>query len=139
MVGDDKYEGVVQLPGALERLREARTEVESETLVLAAADPAQPYGAALPWPESLGGRPARSAGAHVVLVDGAAVLFVERGGRTLTPFAELEDDVHAAALTALAAAVERGVVKRLNVERVAGASALGTVWEERLVAAGFRI
>ena len=60
------------------------------------------------------------------------------GGRTLTPFAELEDDVHAAALTALAAAVQRGIVKRLNVERVAGASALGSVWEERLVAAGFR-
>jgi ATP-dependent Lhr-like helicase len=127
------------LPGALERLREARTEVESETLVLAAADPAQPYGATLPWPESLGGRPARSAGAYVVLVDGAAVLFVERGGRTLTPFAELEDDVHAAALTALAAAVQRGIVKRLNVERIAGASALGSIWEDRLVAAGFRI
>jgi ATP-dependent Lhr-like helicase len=127
------------LPGALERLREARTEVESETLVLAAADPAQPYGATLPWPESLGGRPARSAGAYVVLVDGAAVLFVERGGRKLTPFAELEDDVHAAALTALAAAVQRGIVKRLNVERIAGASALGSIWEDRLVAAGFRI
>ncbi len=127
------------LPGALERLREARTEIESETLVLAAADPAQPYGAALPWPESLGGRPARSAGAHLVLVDGEAALFVERGGRTLTPFADLDDDVYAAALSALAAAVDRGIVKRLNVERVAGASALGSEWEERLVAAGFRI
>jgi ATP-dependent Lhr-like helicase len=126
------------LPGALERLREARHDGERETLVLAAADPAQPYGAALPWPAPLGGRPARAAGAHLVLVDGAAALFVERGGRTLTPFADLDDDVHTAALEALAAAVARGIVKRLNVERVAGASALGSVWEERLVAAGFR-
>ena len=126
------------LPGALERLREARNEDATETLVLAAADPAQPYGAALAWPASLGGRPARAAGAHLVLVDGRAALFVERGGRTLTPFADLEDEQHAAALTALAAAVARGTVKRLNVERVAGASALGGPWEERLLAAGFR-
>ncbi|MGI9117849.1 MAG: hypothetical protein ACR2JV_09500, partial [Gaiellales bacterium] len=103
------------------------------------ADPAQPYGAVLPWPASLGGRPARAAGAHVVLVNGHAALFVERGGRTLTPFAELDDAVHRAALRALAEAVERGLVKRLGVERVAGATALGGAWEERLVAAGFRV
>ncbi len=126
------------LPGALERLREARSPDDPESLVLAAADPAQPYGAALPWPATEGGRPSRAAGAHVVLVDGAAALHVERGGRTLTPFAGLSDDAAGRALEALAAAVRRGTVPRLNVERAAGAPVLGGPWEERLAAAGFR-
>ncbi|MCU1351457.1 MAG: putative ATP-dependent helicase, partial [Acidimicrobiales bacterium] len=50
-----------------------------------ATDPAQPFGASLPWPESTG-RPARAAGAHVVIVDGAAVAYLERGGRSLLVF-----------------------------------------------------
>src|SRR5687768_2557427 len=67
------------LPGAVDRLRAVRQSQGDERsgdrdddaapLVLAATDPAQPYGAALPWPESAG-RPARPAGTHVVLVDG---------------------------------------------------------------------
>ncbi|MEY4226005.1 MAG: hypothetical protein RL190_762, partial [Actinomycetota bacterium] len=126
------------LPGALERLREARTADEPEALVLAAADPAQPYGTALPWPEAEGGRPARAAGAHVVLVDGAPALHVERGGRTLTPFAGLSDESARLALEALADAVRRGTVPRLSVERMAGAPVLGGPWEPRLAAAGFR-
>ena len=68
------------LPGAVERLRELRAEEEPEPLVLAAADPAQPYGAALPWPKRAGARAARVAGAQVVLLGGEAALFVERGG-----------------------------------------------------------
>ncbi len=56
-----------------------------DVVVLAATDPAQPYGAALPWPPT-DGRPARSAGALVVLVDGEAAVFVERGGRSLLTF-----------------------------------------------------
>jgi ATP-dependent Lhr-like helicase len=79
------------LPGAVERLRSAR----ADPLVLAAGDPAQPYGAALPWPSSperegrssAGRRPARVPGAHVVLVTGAPVLYVERGGRGLVVLA----------------------------------------------------
>ena len=75
------------LAGAVERLRELRTGVEDDALVLAAADPAQPYGAALPWPRRAGARAARVAGAHVVLLGGVAALYVERGGRTLVPAA----------------------------------------------------
>ncbi|MFM8611980.1 MAG: DEAD/DEAH box helicase [Actinomycetota bacterium] len=126
------------LPGALERLREARTTDEPEALVLAAADPAQPYGAALPWPATEGGRPARAAGAHLVLVDGEPALHVERGGRTLTPFAGLSDETARLALAALADAQRRGLVPRLSVERMAGAPVLGGPWEPRLAAAGFR-
>ena len=76
------------LAGAVERLRELRAAQQGddlEVLVLAAADPAQPYGAALPWPRRSGARAARVAGAWVVLLDGEAALFVERGGRSLVP------------------------------------------------------
>ena len=70
------------LGGAVERLRELRPREgeEPDALVLAAADPAQPYGAALPWPKLAGGRAARVAGAQVVLLGGEPALFVERGG-----------------------------------------------------------
>ena len=60
-------------------------------LVLAAADPAQPYGAALPWPRRAGARAARVAGAHVVLLGGEAALYVERGGRTLVPLRDPDE------------------------------------------------
>ena len=71
------------LPGAVERLRELRDADDEEPLVLAAADPAQPYGGVLPWPKRAAARAARVAGAHVVLLGGVAALYVERGGRSL--------------------------------------------------------
>jgi ATP-dependent Lhr-like helicase len=77
------------LAGAVERLRAQRED--SEPLVLAATDPAQPYGAALRWPEAATSRrqtPARAPGATVVLVDAQPVLYLERGGRTLRVLAE---------------------------------------------------
>ncbi|HAI64074.1 MAG TPA: DEAD/DEAH box helicase, partial [Acidimicrobiaceae bacterium] len=74
------------LPGAVDRLRAVRQVEQAEApIVLAATDPAQPYGAAVAWPESQG-RPARSAGAHVVLIDGDPIVLVERGGRSLVTF-----------------------------------------------------
>jgi ATP-dependent Lhr-like helicase len=77
------------LPGAVDRLRAFREEADADEgpswLVLAATDPAQPYGASLPWPAS-GGRPQRAAGAHVVLANGEAVAFIERSGRSLLTF-----------------------------------------------------
>ena len=80
------------LAGAVERLRELRTGADDDALVLAAADPAQPYGAALPWPRRAGARAARVAGAHVVLLGGVAALYVERGGRTLVPLREPDEE-----------------------------------------------
>src|SRR3981081_4006152 len=85
------------LPGAVERLRSgpARTALESEgppALVLAAADAAQPYGAALPWPKREGARAARVAGAYVVSLGGEPVLYVERGGRSLVPLRDPEEE-----------------------------------------------
>jgi ATP-dependent Lhr-like helicase len=69
------------LPGALDRLRARRDspDEEPETVVLAVTDPANPYGAALAWPDAFGGKAMRAAGAHVVLVDGRAAAWVSRG------------------------------------------------------------
>jgi ATP-dependent Lhr-like helicase len=107
------------LGGAVERLRELRPKdgEEAEPLVLAAADPAQPYGAALPWPKRAGARAARVAGAHVVLLGGEPALFVERGGRSLVPLREPDAEWLRPAIAALVGHVKAGGAKRLAVER----------------------
>jgi ATP-dependent Lhr-like helicase len=125
------------LPGAVERLRELRSADDVEALVLAAADPAQPYGAALPWPRRAGARAARVAGAHVVLLAGEAALFVERGGRTLVPLREPEDEWLREALAAIVAWVRAGHAKRLAVERFDGRPVAETEALALLVEAGF--
>jgi ATP-dependent helicase Lhr and Lhr-like helicase len=123
------------LPGAVERLRE-RLE-EERTLVIAAADPAQPYGAALPWPKRSGARAARVAGAYVVLLDGEAALFVDRGGRSLVPLREPGEEWLRRALEALVAHVPRMGVKRLAVERFDGQPVGETILMPLLLEAGF--
>lgn len=127
------------LPGAVERLRELRPreDEEPETLVLAAADPAQPYGAALPWPKRAGARAARVAGAFVVLLGGEAALFVERGGRSLVPLREPEEEWLRVALAALVSYVKQGGAKRLAVERFDGEPVAETEIMPLLLEAGF--
>ena len=125
------------LPGAVERLRELRAEEEPEPLVLAAADPAQPYGAALPWPKRAGARAARVAGAQVVLLGGEAALFVERGGRTLVPLREPDEEWLRPAVAALVDYVRAGGAKRLAVERFDGRPVTETEIMPLLVEAGF--
>ena len=129
------------VPGAVERLRELRApgsrEHEREALVLAAADPAQPYGAAIPWPRRAGARAARVAGAWVILLGGEAVLFVERGGRSLVPLREPDPDWLRPAFDALVAHVRAGGAKRLAVERFDGAPVVESDALELLVEAGF--
>ncbi len=115
--------------GAIDRLRtfsEPPTGPEPpEAVALAATDPANPYGAALAWPEATGHRPGRKAGALVVLVEGHLVLYVERGGRTLLTWSEEPEQLGPAA-RALADAVRRGALGRLTVERVDGSQLLGS-------------
>ncbi|HEY7381721.1 MAG TPA: DEAD/DEAH box helicase [Gaiella sp.] len=125
------------LPGAVERLRELRAEQEADALVLAAADPAQPYGAAVAWPKRAGARAARVAGAHVVLLGGEAALFVERGGRTLVPLREPDAAWLRPALEALVAWVRAGHAKRLAVERFDGRPVTETEVMPLLVECGF--
>jgi ATP-dependent Lhr-like helicase len=123
----------------VERLRELRPKdgEEAEPLVLAAADPAQPYGTMLPWPKRAGARAARVAGAQVVLLGGEAALFVERGGRSLVPLREPEEEWLRVALTALVGYVRRGGAKRLAVERFDGEPVGETIAMPLLVEAGF--
>jgi ATP-dependent Lhr-like helicase len=108
-------------------------------VLLAATDPANPFGAALPWPESAehGHRPGRRPGASVALLDGQLVLFLERGGKSVLTFTE---DVgllqHAAAL--LADAVHARRLSRIRVERIDAEPAPGTTLGAILAEHGFR-
>jgi ATP-dependent helicase Lhr and Lhr-like helicase len=106
-------------------------------LVLAAADPAQPYGASLPWPKRSGARAARVAGAHVVLIGGEPALFVERGGRSLVPLRDPDEAWLRPALRALVEHVRRGRARRLSVERFDGEPVAESDVLPLLVEAGF--
>ena len=105
--------------------------------MLAAADPAQPYGAGLPWPKRAGARAARVAGAHVVLLGGRPGLFVERGGKSIVPLRDPEDEWLRPALGALVAHVKAGRAKRLAVERFDGEPVTESPALALLVEAGF--
>ncbi|WP_299057212.1 DEAD/DEAH box helicase [uncultured Nocardioides sp.] len=137
--------------GSVDRLRtfaELAPDAEPVAVALAATDPASPYGAALAWPDretgedgatGTGHRPGRKAGAMVVTVDGALVLYVERGGRTLLTWSD-DPQVLNPAAAALADAVAAGSLGRLTVEKADGAQLLGagtTPLREALDAAGF--
>jgi ATP-dependent helicase Lhr and Lhr-like helicase len=125
------------LPGAVERLR-SLPEDDGSFLLLAATDPANPYGASLPWPKAPSGRrPARAPGAHVLLRDGAPVVYVERGGRGLVRLAELDDEQLAAAVQALADCVAAGRLPKLAVEKLDGEPVIGSGHEDTLLDAGF--
>src|SRR5204863_10065287 len=105
------------LAGAVERLR-ALPRTEREYLVLAATDPANPYGAVLSWPKREDSRrPSRTPGAFGLLRDGDPVLYVERGGRGILRLAELEPPDLAEALGELAAGGREKLVPRLAIER----------------------
>jgi ATP-dependent Lhr-like helicase len=125
------------LSGAVERLRSLPAQ-DGSHLVLAATDPAQPYGASLPWPKTQSGRrPARTPGAHVLLRDGEPVLYVERGGRGVLRLTDLDDTALAEAMGALAEAVTQGRLPKLGIEKLDGELVIGSGYEEALVSAGF--
>ena len=121
----------------------ARSEDAARTVVLAAADPAQPYGAALSWPDRPGEtatshRPGRKAGAVVLLHAGELVLYVERGGKTLLSWTE-DPAVLEPCAQALAAAVRNGALGRMTVEKADGTAAgFDTPLTRALESAGFR-
>ncbi|MCU1548043.1 MAG: box helicase, partial [Arthrobacter sp.] len=133
------------VPATVDRLRSFAEDTqlskpEPVALALAATDPANPYGAALPWPAlnveaGTGHRPGRKAGALVVLVDGALVLYVERGGKTLLAFSD-DADILAAAGAALVGVVTRGAMDKLIMEKVNGHGILDTPVAAALAHAG---
>jgi ATP-dependent Lhr-like helicase len=132
----------------VDRLRsfvsDSEREPELAAVTLAATDPANPYGAALPWPREpdvegeaakKGHRPGRKAGSVVVIVDGALALYVERGGKTVLTFGS-PPEVLAVAAASLAATV-RERLGRMRIERVDGEFSIGTPLGLALVDAGF--
>jgi ATP-dependent Lhr-like helicase len=128
------------LPGAVERLRSQRDDDAAPPVVLAATDPAQPYGAALKWPrfDPPTRSPARTAGAYVVLAGAEPVIYVERGGKGLQILVAEDDDRLAPGLEALVEAVQRSRVRRLAIERVNGEPVVGSAYEAALLDLGFR-
>ncbi len=125
------------LPGAVERLR-SLPEEDGSYLLLAATDPANPYGASLPWPKLEGGRrPGRTPGAHLLLRDGEPVVFLERGGRGILRLKPIEGAELEMAMQALADAVAAGQLKKLAVEKLDGEAVIGSGHEQALIDAGF--
>ena len=136
------------LPGAVDRLRSLRADpggerpADARTLLLAAADPANPYGAALAWPRA-GDEDnrvfARAAGAYVVLHDGEPALYLDRGGRSLQTLPAFADPATAvAALRALGELLADGRLRAVQVERVDGVPVGESGHRQRLADAGFR-
>ena len=129
--------------------RQRKRRDDARAVVLAATDPANPYGGALPWPareprldqetgqEARGHQPARKAGALVVLVDGALVLYVERGGKTLLSYSD-DEACLPPAVDALALAVRDGALGKMTVTRTDGEEALTSPLGLALENAGFR-
>ena len=122
------------LPVAVERLRDVRDQASGGgCVVLASVDPANPFGATVPWPE-MARRPVRAVGTWVVLVEGRLALYVERGGRGLLT---TDPDLLEPGIETLAGLVRHGRVRRLAVERVDGEPVGGTRAERLLIAGGF--
>ncbi|MFF8957253.1 ATP-dependent helicase [Streptomyces sp. NPDC014894] len=136
------------MEGAVDRLRAAATARERSdgqtarrAVVLAAADPANAYGAALSWPEPPDGashKPGRKAGSLLVLVDGELTMYMERGGKTLLAWAtDPESPALHAAAGALSEAARAGLLGTVTVERANGVPALTSPLAPALETAGF--
>jgi ATP-dependent Lhr-like helicase len=127
---------------AVDRLRAARGGGdERQVVTLSAVDPANPYGALLPWPSDGDGnaRGRRAAGARVVLVDGVPALFVERGGKKLRLGAPSDDATVAVALGELRRLAAARRHRQLRIEEVDGVPALHSPHAARLERSGFRV
>ncbi len=125
------------LAGAIERLR-SLPHRDGEYMLLATTDPAQPYGASLPWPKRPEGRrPARTPGAFVLLRDGNPLVYVERGGKGIVRLVALEGDELIEAVSQLAEAAREKRIPKLGIERVDGESVIGSGLEEQIIAGGF--
>ena len=133
------------IAGALDRLRAVREPADPPTAgaihLLAAADPANPYGAALAWPRrgESDRRPLqRAAGAFVALVDGVAVLYLERGGATLQTLPAADDPAVAiVAAGSLATLVHDGRVRDLVIRKIDGEDVASSPFRSILLQSGF--
>ena len=116
---------------------------EPNVCVIAACDPANPYGAALPWPGG-GKSPSRAAGALVVLADGLPVAHLTRGGKTLTWFSPpqagiSEETIIRLVVQALSGAVGKNLTTRITIEKLNGKPVHESPHLEAFRAAGARL
>ncbi|RLP12923.1 DEAD/DEAH box helicase [Propionibacterium australiense] len=109
------------VPGAVDELRRAPT---APMRLLAACDPANPYGAGLEWPGTNAHRPSRKAGALVVLDDGAPVVYLERGVHTLVTFDGTGPEAIGRALSLVGELVDAGRLAQVTIDRIDGRGAL---------------
>ena len=131
-------------PGAEDRLRDMERpkelhDEEEDQLILAATDPANPYGAALRWPDSKGGRPQRVADARVLLSRGQLLGYLGRTGQSLVTFLpECEPD-RASAIDGLMACLKKlsGAGEVIYLTKVDGEPPSETPLREALIEAGF--
>ena len=123
---------------AVERLRDHRETVRDgtagEVSLLASADPAQPYGAALSWPPSTG-RPSRVVGGHVVLADGRPLAMLDRGGRSMHTFETTVEDLRW--IGALRDGLACGRLARVELARIDAMAAADHPIHDTLIANGF--
>ncbi|MCP5111896.1 MAG: hypothetical protein GY953_13790 [bacterium] len=124
------------LPQAVDMVRsDDDRDLASGAMVMAASDPANPYGAALAWPRSnTAARPGRKAGASVVLISGRLTAYVERGGASVLIFVD-DEETQKKTATALAEAVGEGLLPPLNIKRI-NSGDLQNPFVEHLVEAG---
>ncbi|GKW01373.1 ATP-dependent helicase [Pectobacterium carotovorum subsp. carotovorum] len=111
----------------VDRLRELAEKTPSvpTPVALSAVDPGNPFGTILPWPSHASlMRPARRAGALVVIDGGHLVLYLPQGGRQLFTYIDPDDaaqtEVIAAALAALSTALSRDKRNKFTLELVNG-------------------
>ncbi len=130
-------------PGALERLRTLKQSdpEQPQAVVLAATDPANPYGIALPWPKTEAARPMRAAGAHIALVDGALIAFLRKGEGEIATFLPAEEPARSASAKALAGTLARWAARTgraaLGWSAADGTPLAGSFLAPFLAAAGF--
>lgn len=111
-------------PETIDALRSFREPDASAARVLAAVDPANPFGRVLPWPAHDTARPSRLAGAVVVIADGTCLAYLGRAGRSLTLFPSASPAAEAArVIRVLGEAVSQGRMARFRIEEIDGARA----------------
>jgi ATP-dependent Lhr-like helicase len=137
-------------PGALERLRALRNNTDDvEVVVLAATDPANPYGAALKWPATdtssrpAGRGPTRTVGATVFLVAGSLAAFLARGDRLLLVWLPDAEPERSRTMTALASVLANraragDTPRGMLIEEIDGVPSTAHPFASALIDAGFQ-
>jgi ATP-dependent Lhr-like helicase len=127
-------------PSAVDRLRAERESGVIRCVALSAVDPANPYGALLPWPERNGKTaPRRVAGALVVLVNGEPAFYIERGGRHMRLFPLADEQLYESAFTQLRLIASGRRHRQLRIEEIDGEAALHSLRAPLLERGGFRV